>query len=191
VAAAVIAWLVIGVSWYLNSSWFNFWEHAFSDLGVPGRANYYWVYNYGLMLTGLLVVGYGLYIYMWSGHKLEVLGSAFMMMAGVFLALIGVFPGGTRPHVFVSTWFFVQMNLALLPLTYAAWRYRGFKWGLPCFLSAVAAFPLYIAVDLLYGWPSVAAGEAYGILVIDAIVVALTLCQCRGGCRLLSASNTS
>jgi len=28
--------------------------------------------------------------------------------------LIGIFPSGTRPHTFVSTWFFIQGDLAII-----------------------------------------------------------------------------
>ncbi len=178
--AVVFAWVVIGVSWSLNP-WFDFFDDAFSDLGVPGEASYPWVYNYGLMATGAFVVGYGLYLYRWAVYKPEVLASGFMMLAGVFLALIGLYPGGTRPHVFVSSWFFVQMDLALIPLSYSLWRLRGFGPGLWGFVLSLLAFPVFIGVDVVVGWPSVAVGEAYGILVIDLVILLALAYQCRKG----------
>lgn len=176
--AAVLAWIVIVAAWLLNP-WFNFWSDAFSDLGVPGQAEKAWVYNYGLIVTGALLVGYGVYLYRWALYKPEVLAAGFTMLAGIFLALIGVYPGGTRPHVFVSTWFFVQMDMALMPLMYSLWRHRGFRpalWGLA---MALTAFPIFILVDATMGWPSVAAGEAYGIIVIDLAVLIALAYQCR------------
>ena len=101
------------------------------------------------------------------------------MLAGVFLALIGVYYGGTRPHVFVSTWFFVQMDLALIPLTLSLWRRRGWARGAYLFAVSILAWPVYALVEALVGWPSVAAGEAYGIVVIDVAVVGLSYYQCR------------
>ena len=179
VAAVVLAWIVIGVSWYLNP-WFRFLEDAFSDLGVPENTGYWWVYDYGLIFVGLVIMVYGAYTYQWARHKPEALAAGYIVLAGVFLALIGVYPGGTRPHVFVSTWFFVQMDLALIPLTYSLWRNRG--WGPAKILLAlsVLAWPIFIAVEAAMGWPSVAAGEAYGIIVIDAVVVGVSVYQCRG-----------
>ncbi|MEB3861768.1 MAG: DUF998 domain-containing protein [Desulfurococcales archaeon] len=177
-AAMILAWIVIGASWMLNP-WFDFWGDAFSDLGVPGQARYPWVYNYGLRATGMLLVGYSIYLYRWAKYKPEALASGLMAVAGIFLALIGVYPGGTRPHVFVSTWFFIQIDMALIPLMYSLWRNRGFKpaaWGLAL---ALLAFPVFLAVEALVGWPSVAAGEAYGILVIDVAVVIALAYQCR------------
>ncbi len=176
--AVVLGWVVIGVSWALNP-WFRFLEHAFSDLGVPGRTGYWWVYDYGLILVGLVVVGYGFYTYLWASNKLEALGAGYLMLAGVFLALIGVYYGGTRPHVFVSTWFFVQMDLALIPLTLSLWRRRGWALGAYLFAASILAWPVYALVEALVGWPSVAAGEAYGIVVIDVAVVGLSYYQCR------------
>ncbi len=178
VAAAVLAWLVIAAAWTRNP-WFDVFRDAFSDLGVPGQASDAWVYNYGLIATGILTVAYGLYVYWWAQSKLEVLSSGWLMIAGVFLALIGVYPGGTRPHVFVSTWFFIQMNLALIPLLYSLWRSRGFGPALPALVASVLAFPVFILVEYTVGWPSVAIGEAYGILIIDYAVVTATLAQCR------------
>ena len=177
-AAVVLAWIVIGVSWSLNP-WFDFLEHAFSDLGVPGEANYPWVYKYGLIATGLLVIVYAIYLYRWSTFKPEVLSSGLMLVAGIFLALIGIYPGGTRPHVFVSTWFFIQMDMALIPLMYSLWRNRGYGPGLAGLILALIAFPVYLLVEAVVGWPSVAAGEAYGIIIIDLAVIIAMAYQCR------------
>ena len=97
----------------------------------------------------------------------------------MFLALIGVFPAGTRPHVFVSTWFFVQMGVGLIVLG-VSMRLRGLPYGL--FVSAVslAGFLVYGLVEATLGWPSVAAGEAFGILVIDVAVIASFLSYYKG-----------
>jgi hypothetical membrane protein len=57
-----------------------------------------------------------LYIAYESKRKLVVFSSALLFTAGIFLALIGVFPSGTRPHVFVSTRLFIQVWLSSIPL---------------------------------------------------------------------------
>lgn len=178
VAAAVLAWVVIAAAW-LRNPWFDVFDDAFSDLGVPGQARDAWIYNYGLMATGALTVLYGLFVYRWAESKLEALAAGWLMIAGVFLALIGVYPGGTRPHVFVSTWFFIQMDLALIPLLYSLWRRRGFRLAMPAFAAAVLAFPVFMLVEYTVGWPSVAIGEAYGIIIIDYAVLTATIAQCR------------
>ncbi len=173
-AAAVLAWVVIGASWALNSDWFVFTEHAFSDLGGPG-ARAPWLYNYGLITVGLVVVAFSACPYRLARDKMEVYGSALLAVAGVFLALIGVYPSGTRPHTFVSSWFFVQMDAALLALSLGAYSASRSRPALASALAAALAFPLAGAVEALAGWPSAAVLEAYGILVIDFCVAMLTL----------------
>jgi Predicted membrane protein len=51
-----------------------------------------------------------------------------VFVAGLFLALIGIYHAGTRPHVFVSTWFFVQMDTALI--AWGSFGFHDYSWGL-------------------------------------------------------------
>ncbi|MEB3780016.1 MAG: DUF998 domain-containing protein [Desulfurococcales archaeon] len=171
IIAAVFAWVVIGVSWSLNP-WFDFFKHAFSDLGTK-QANMPWVYNYGLIATGVLIILYSICTYRYATNKMEAVGSGFLFIAGIFLALIGVYPGGTRPHVFVSTWFFVQMDMAIIAMGLGLLMRAIWRVGLAITLLGLMAFPVYVVVDYLVGWPSVAVGEAYGIIVIDIAVLLL------------------
>ncbi len=166
--AILVAWIVILTSWYINP-WFRFFEHAFSDLGGPD-ANKPWLYNYGLIATGLLVVGYSIGLYHLSRVKMEVVGASFIFIAGVFLSLIGVYPSGTRPHVFVSSWFFIQMDLAIIAIGIGLIK-RGSKLGKYVLAIGLASPVLFLLVEKLAGWPSVAVGEAYGILAIDLAIV--------------------
>ncbi len=173
------AWLVIGVSWWLNRGWFVFTRDAYSDLGGPGACCPL-VYNLGLILVGMLLVGFGICVAMAAERRVGVAGGSYLALAGVFLALIGVFPSGTRPHTFVSTWFFVQADIALIAsLAEAAWR--KCKMSKPTLLLAVLAFPIAGSVEAVVGWPSAAVLETYGIIVIDLGVLVLWLCF-RGIC---------
>lgn len=174
VAAAVAAWVVIGASWAVNRDWFVFTEHAFSDFGGE-RSRAPWLYNYGLITVGVLVAAFSLCPYRIAAHKLEPLGSGLLLTAGLFLALIGVYPAGTRPHVFVSTWFFIQMDMALVALSAGAYQATRDPLAKAAAAVSMAAFPVYGLVGVLAGWPSAAVSEAYGILVIDAVVALLTL----------------
>jgi len=169
----VSAWLVIGAAWLVNDDWFVFTEHAFSDLGGP-EARSPWIYNYGLIAAGALLSLFGLGVYMRAGSKLGAAAAAYIILAGVFLALIGVFPSGTRPHAFVSLWFFIQADLGLT-LGGAAAYLEGRSIGVAAAILAALGFPLAGIIEALIGWPSVAVLEAYGVIVVDACILALTL----------------
>jgi len=169
VIAAILAWTVIAISWKLNP-WFNFFEHAFSDLGTQ-KANKPWIYNYGLIATGIMIILYSACTYRFALNKMEAVGAGFLFIAGIFLSLIGVYPGGTRPHVFVSTWFFIQMDMAIIALGLGLLMRAIWRTGFIVTLLGILAFPIYIAVDYIVGWPSVAVGEAYGIVIIDIAVI--------------------
>lgn len=173
----VLAWLVIGAAWLVNSDWFVFTEHAFSDLGGP-EARSPLIYNYGLIATGVLLFLFGLGVYLRAESKLGAAASAYIILAGVFLALIGVFPSGTRPHTFVSLWFFIQANLGLL-LGGAAAHLEGRRVGIAAAILAALGFPLAGIIEVLLGWPSVAVLEAYGIIIIDACILALAVAYWR------------
>ncbi|MCE4601279.1 MAG: DUF998 domain-containing protein [Desulfurococcales archaeon] len=168
--AVVAAWVVIGLSWYLNRDWFVFARDAYSDFGTstsccPG------LYNYGLISVGFLLALYGVSLWVLGKNKFEVGGSAYMVLAGVFLALIGVYPGGTRPHVFVSSWFFVQADMALILVTLGAWIRLGSRLSYAGFWASLAAFPVAFLLDRIFPWPSAAVLETYGIFVIDVVAI--------------------
>ena len=110
--SSVLFWVVASLSMLYNP-WFSLTTNAFSDLG--GRsANQPWIYNIGLMVTGGVALLYALSLIDDAKNKAQVVGGGFMFMAGVFLALIGIYPSGTGPHTFVSTWFFAQADLAIV-----------------------------------------------------------------------------
>lgn len=163
--AMILAWLVIGISVYYNP-WFIFTKNAFSDLGGL-NANKPWIYNYGLMITAIFVIMYSIYLILDSMNKIETVGSAFVTIAGIFLALIGIYHAGTRPHVFVSTWFFIQIDIAILiyglGLLFEKIKTYGYTLTIMSIIGPVTA--------ALIEWPSAATVEAYGIIIIDVWVI--------------------
>ena len=167
--AIVFAWIIIGISWYINRSWFRFLGNAFSDLG-SNRAFHPEVYNVGLIITGILLIIYSAYLYLVSEHKMETVGSAFAFIAGIFLMFIGIFHEGTKPHAFVSSWFFAQMDLSIIA-TGLGMMLRGFKAGKAILGIGVLAPTAFIVIAFTVGWPSVASGEAFGIAAIDLAVI--------------------
>jgi len=176
-SAVLGAWGVIGASWELNRGWFVFTRDAFSDFGGP-RSCCPGLYNYGLMTIGALIIVLGYCMALASRGKIETAGAAYAALAGVFLGFIGYYHAGTRPHVFVSTWFFVQMDVALAMLSAGLSR-RGCRLAGPALYASIGAFPVAGLVGVLVGWPSAAVLETYGILVIDFSVVLLAFCYQR------------
>ncbi|MEM3832982.1 MAG: DUF998 domain-containing protein [Thermoprotei archaeon] len=163
--AVILAWMVIGISVYYNS-WFNLNVNAFSDLGGPKATNP-WIYNYGLIVTAIFVIMYSLYLISDSLNKLETIGGSFIFIAGIFLSLIGIYHAGTRPHVFVSTWFFVQMDLAILVYGLGLILEKIKYYGIMSIMLGIIG-PI---IAVIIKWPSVAMIEAYGILIIDIWVI--------------------
>jgi signal peptidase I len=168
VVGAVFAWVVIYLAIQRNP-WFAVTEHAFSDLGGP-MADDPGVFNTGLMVLSGLFSLYALTLIQDARNKVETVGGAFALLAGLFLTLIGVYPSGTDPHTFVSIWFFIQADIAItawgLGILWSGWRRLG-----AAFIGIGVVGPL-IAVAI--PWPSIAVVEVYGIVLID-VWVALML----------------
>ncbi len=113
-AAAALAWVVILASIALNP-WFVFVRNAFSDLGGPPHANYPWVYNYGLIGVAVLTFLFSAYLLSTSRNKVEAAGGVVYFRGGGVPGVDwGFSRGDLPPHVFVSLWFFVQFDLAIM-----------------------------------------------------------------------------
>jgi hypothetical membrane protein len=95
-----------------------------------------------------------------SRDKLGVVAGSYMSVAGIFLSLIAVFPAGTRPHVFVSTWFFIQAFIGAL--LYGLARVREDK----IFSTTIFIIFILAVVGALIKWPSAATLEAYEIILL-------------------------
>ncbi|WP_297435170.1 DUF998 domain-containing protein [Thermococcus sp.] len=165
IAGAVVYWLF--VAWSISRNpWFSFWENALSDLGTAG-ANSPWIYNYGLMITAAFVLAFSIHIILSAGNKLQTVGGAYISISAIFLALIGVFPGGTRPHTFVSTYFFVQFFLGMLIYGVGS-KDKAIRYG------SLLLFALALLGTFLH-WPSVALIETYEIALIAVFTLLVAI----------------
>ena len=172
VASLLVALAVIAVCWVLNP-WFVFWEDAFSDFGGL-RACCPWLYNWGLIFSALLLLAFSLYVYRVARHKVEAFASALLLVSAIFLAFIGVFPSGTRPHTFVSTWFFVQVYMAFAAIGVGMYVQGARLGGALVTVLALSSPFIGLLVEVLHGWPSAAVAEAVGIAVIGVLLAAST-----------------
>ena len=119
--------------------------------------------------TGDGLKGYGYYeaYKEWEDqHEIQTVGASFFIVAAMFLALIGIYHGGTYPHDFVSVWFFIQADIAII------------IWGSGALLQKriIGAYSVVIAVSatfLAYAvkWPSSAELETFGTCAISLWVI--------------------
>lgn len=163
-----------------RNPWFNFFKHAFSDLGAPS-ANDPWIFNYGLVAMGALVCLFSLGILATSESRGTAFASGLLFVSGVFLALIGVYPSGTRPHTFVATWFYVQSFLASAAMGVALLAEGKRPAGYALLLLGLLPIPIGYLVDATVGWPSVAMLEYAGAVFIAASASVASLAHWRGG----------
>ncbi len=67
------------------------------------------------------------------------------------------------------------MDMALIALSLGAYKATGDPLTRLAAIVSAAAFPVYILLEILVGWPSAAVSETYGIIIIDAAVILLTV----------------
>lgn len=180
VFAAVYFWVTVAYDGHINSSWWSIWTSSFSALGDPGAnstgaaASLYWFYNDVVIFpTGGMLIIFAASLVMISRNWLQSVGSGFLMVAGIFLVMVGIFHGGNPTpagyHDFVSNWFFVQALLAVWVWTFGLLLER--RWVLGMEMFAIAILAPVIAASIK--WPSVATTEAFGIAAIDLWLVLL------------------
>lgn len=159
IAAIVSAFAWIAAAMILNPG-FDFFTGALSQLGSPG-SNSPWVYNVGLMFTAVLLFIFACGLLLWSRNRVESAGSSFFMMAALFLALIGIYHGGTYPHDFVSLWFFVIADLAIITWGIGMSMENLARGGYIFLIAAIAT-----GAGFGISWPSSAELETFGTCAI-------------------------
>ncbi len=88
----------------LNAPWFDFYDNALSDLGVhEGSAL---IFNTGIFLSGLIYGFYGLMKLKSAKNMIDKTGRVILLIAGVSLALVGVFPKNIKPFHTIFAWGF-------------------------------------------------------------------------------------
>ncbi|MEM0044350.1 MAG: DUF998 domain-containing protein [Sulfolobales archaeon] len=161
--SGVLASLVFLISVLISisyNSWFDFNKNAFSDLGGSQAVNP-WIFNTGLIISGILVILLALHMILRSRTALEYVGGSYLSIGGIFLSLIGVFPEGTRPHFFISTWFFIQTFLGALIYGIGVMRRDR--------ILAISIAILFILglLGVFIKWSSIAQLEAYEIALLS------------------------
>lgn len=155
--------------------WWDFFRDAFSDLGGP-RAGAPWIFNTTLIIAGVLFSLYALGLLGLSTSKVSSFASGLLFTAGLFLALIGVYPSGTKPHAFISLWFYVQSYIGVCALGAGLLLEKNTVCGAVLLVLGALPIPLAQVVELAVGWPSVAVLELAGALFIFAAALVAIAC---------------
>lgn len=92
-------------------SLFNHFISELGEVGVSGRA---WAFNLGMIVGGLLLLPFIIYLGMRLGSVLGWVGTAFGVLAALGVVAIGVFPmNNLEPHVKAAMTFF-RSGLAMV-----------------------------------------------------------------------------
>ena len=166
ITLVILPWVVFLICYLLNPQWV-LTRDALSSFGDPSFSKFPWVYNVGLGIIAIVIWVMSLGIVATSEKKMQVFGGAFWFVAGIFLSLIGIYHGGTYPHDFVSTYFFVQAALAMVFMGIGSFTAQDFT-GAITPISLAILMPLG---DLLIPFPSSATTEIFEIALIDAWVL--------------------
>ncbi|TES83485.1 MAG: DUF998 domain-containing protein [Hadesarchaea archaeon] len=148
------------------SPWFSWTANALSDLGVGEAA---WVFNSGLMASGILMMIFaaGLLV-AFGGRALRRVGAVFLFFDAVALFGIGVFSEAAGDiHSYFSVAFFVLLPLSLFLLGAGAVMAGSKKFGSFTIVDGILA-----ALPWAFGWDGVAIPEAISALVASIWIVA-------------------
>ncbi len=191
VLAILLGWFTILLAIYLNP-WFHVTVNALSDLGGKSLGstghpypNYPFVYNGGLMITGLLIGLFSLSAIGRSTSRVEIVGFSFLILAGIFLFLVGVFHEGTYQHVFLAEWFFLLGKISFLIIGVSLILGESKLYGTTMFAFNVIAWIIEASIR----FRSVAENEIYGIIVLDILIIMFILHKGRQGSKTDASQN--
>lgn len=173
ILGAVLAYPFIAISIILTP-WFNFYDNALSDLGnIAWNAPIAHVYNAGLILSGFLVALFALLTSLkhrlWSYLSWSIL----LMLTGLDLALIGVFPEDAgRIHGVVSIIFFTMMIIVMLVYGLCSLTVKNYFAGVLSIALSVASAIVWM---VKWGWRGVAVQETLTSLMATIWLLTVSL----------------
>jgi hypothetical membrane protein len=151
------AYLFIAMSIAI-SPWFNFYNNALSDLGNTAlHPSTGLVYNVGLILGGVLVALFAVLTSLRNSSWKYLVWTIPLTIAGIDLALIGVFPENAGSiHLIVSLVFFVMIDLTMFIYSYISWPLGSHKIGAVALAFGIASAAVWFAP---WPWRGVAIQE--------------------------------
>jgi hypothetical membrane protein len=153
----------IGVAVALSASWFNWFDHALSDLGNPVMLGGFHgdpglnlaapIFNGGMIVTGLLAVFLGLQLVLIQRaqkSRLGVAGGALLMIAMLCLAGVGVFHELlVLGHIMTASGFFFGLMLASISYGVALLRVPASR--LLGSVTLVMGIIMLVTLTLMFG----------------------------------------
>ncbi len=154
----IVYWIFTLVSIQINSDWFTLSRHTFSKLGNPSMARHPKVFWTGLISGGILMTLYGVWLST-VGGRVATVGAAYVILSGVFMALIGPIHDGLKAHdtLALLTFIFFYAGSSLAGLGSHSVFLKIFQ---PAILAAAI---LGMALPV---WVSLGALELYEIVLV-------------------------
>jgi len=115
IISPILTFMLISLAISQAGSWFVWTERALSDLGVHAESAL--LFNSGLIIGGILNIIFALAVIRSYGNQtVGRSGAFFLLLSGIFLTSIGVFPENSpnNIHYIVSVAFFSALSLSLL-----------------------------------------------------------------------------
>jgi hypothetical membrane protein len=151
VSAAVLSAILV-------SPWFNWSDNALSDLGVSGLGST--LFNTGLVAGGVMLIAFAAGLWKNSKSQCDRAGASILILGGVSLGAIGVFPENVgRIHLYFSVAFFASLALSLLTFSAARIVRAELRQGVFGGLLCVIATSVW-----LFEWRGVAIPETVAYL---------------------------
>jgi hypothetical membrane protein len=156
------AFILSAIAFYSQFSWT---DNALSDLGVVSGATAVF-FNSGLVISGVLIVLFGLKLPIMFDNRLLGKISAFVFIIDALaLIAIGVFPESARPmHYYASVAFFVLLPISMLLITAAFLVVARRRMALFTLLVAVVAVAVWVVQFSVRFVPGVAIPETISAL---------------------------
>lgn len=149
IATPIIIYLFIGIAILVHPS-FSWSDNAISDLG---RVEYQYsnILNFGFIVGGIAAVIFTMGIWRFVETKVGVLGTTLFLIGMISLILLGVFPKGTEPHMYVTILFYA-LSIGGMVLIGAdqLWDFVEPIWGIFILATVILAGA---AVWLVYSIP--------------------------------------
>lgn len=164
--ALVIGLIAIILAISMNP-WFSLERNALSDLGALSIPSNY-VFNTGLMITSIFMLIYSIYLVSVINSKVGIVGSSLLLLASIHLFLIGAFPEGTYPHMFVSYEFFLLSAIAITLI--------GISFLMISKVHGILSIVLIIigiVFAVIIPWPSIGALELMAIVVMGLWILVM------------------